>query len=149
MEPIQILDHLIEICVDSESRYRSAAGDVGKAYLEQFFNQQAASRKRNADELDLERKRIGGEGDESGTVAGLLDRAAMDFNVIMSMGMGDTGVVEWCRKDAQSAIDEYEKALAQELPLSARAAVTFQLTQNRSTLASLEKVLRSYGGPRS
>jgi uncharacterized protein (TIGR02284 family) len=147
MEPIQILDHLIEICVDSESRYRSAAGDVGKADLEQFFNQQAASRKRNADELDLERKRIGGEGDESGTFAGLLDRAAMDFNVIMSMG--DTGVVEWCRKDAQSAIDEYEKALAQELPLSARAAVTFQLTQNRSTLASLEKVLRSYGGPRS
>jgi len=65
------------------------------------------------------------------------------------MSMGDTGVVEWCRKDAQSAIDEYEKALAQELPLSARAAVTFQLTQNRSTLASLEKVLRSYGGPRS
>ena len=147
MEPIQILDHLIEICVDSESRYRSAAGDVGKADLEQFFNQQAASRKRNADELDVERKRLGGDGDELGTFAGLFDRTAMDFNVIMSMG--DTGVVEWCREDAQSAIDEYVKALAQELPLSARAAVILQLIQHRSMLASLEKVLRSYGGPRS
>jgi uncharacterized protein (TIGR02284 family) len=147
MEPIQILDHLIEICVDSESRYRSAVGDVGKADLEKFFNQQAASRKRNADELDFERNRIGGEGDESSTFAGLLDVAAMDFNVIMSIA--DTGVVEWCLTDAQSAIDEYVKALAQELPLSARAAVILQLIQNRSTLASLEKVLRSYGGPRS
>jgi|HubBroStandDraft_1064217.scaffolds.fasta_scaffold73432_2 uncharacterized protein (TIGR02284 family) len=147
MEPIQILDHLIEICVDSESRYRSAAGDVGKADVEQFFNQQAASCKRNADELDVERKRLGGDGDESGTFAGLFDRTAMDFNVIMSMG--DTGVVEWCREDAQSAIDEYVKALAQELPLSARAAIILQLIQHRSTLASLEKVLRSYGGPRS
>ena len=147
MEPIQILDHLIEICVDSESRYRSAAGDVGKADVEQFFNQQAASCKRNADELDVERKRLGGDGDESGTFAGLFDRTAMDFNVIMSMG--DTGVVEWCREDAQSAIDEYVKALTHELPLSARAAVILQLIQHRSTLASLEKVLRSYGGPRS
>ena len=147
MEPIQILDHLIEICVDSENRYRSAAGDVGKADLEQFFNQQAASCKRNADELDVERKRLGGGGDESDTFAGLFDRTAMDFNVIMSMG--DTGVVEWCREDAQSAIDEYVKALTQELPLSARAAVILQLIQHRSTLASLEKVLRSYGGPRS
>jgi uncharacterized protein (TIGR02284 family) len=147
MEPIQILDHLIEICVDSENRYRSAADDVGKADVEQFFNQQAASCKRNADELDVERKRLGGDGDESGTFAGLFDRTAMDFNVIMSMG--DTGVVEWCREDAQSAIDEYVKALAQELPLSARAAVILQLIQHRSTLASLEKVLRSYGGPRS
>src|ERR1700734_4231473 len=147
MEPIQILDHLIEICVDSESRYRSAAGDVGKADVEQFFNQQAASCKRNADELDVERKRLGGDGDESGTFAGLFDRTAMDFNVIMSMG--DTGVVEWCREEAQSAIDETVKALAREVPLLARAAVILQLIQHRSTLASLEKVLRSYGGPRS
>jgi len=147
MNPIEVLDHLIEICIDSEDRYRSAARDVGKANLEQFFNQQAAARKRNADELDLERKRLGGGGEESGTVSGFMDRAAMDFNVIMSMG--DTGVVEWCRKDAQSAIDEYQKALTEQLPLTARAAVTWQLTQNRATLASLEKVLRTYGGPRS
>ncbi len=147
MKPIEVLDHLIEICIDSEDRYRSAASDVGKANLEQFFNQQAAARKHNADDLDLERKRLGGVGEESGTFSGFVDRAAMDFNVIMSMG--DTGVVEWCRKDAQSAIDEYEKALAEELPLTARAAVTLQQVQNRATLASLEKVLRTFGGPRS
>jgi len=147
MQPLEILDHLIEICVDSENRYRSAAGDVGKANLEQFFNRQAGARKRNADELDVERKRLGGSGDESGTLFGFFDRAAIDFNVVMSMG--DTGVVEWCREDAQSAINEYEKALAEQLPLSARAAVAWQLAENRATLASLEKVLRTYGGPRS
>src|ERR1022692_2951177 len=111
MKPLEILDHLIEICIDSENRYRSAASDVGKANLEQFFNQQAGARKRNADELDVERKRLGGSGDESGTLFGFFDRAAMDFNVVMSMG--DTGVVEWCRKDAEAAAKEYRTALAE------------------------------------
>ena len=56
----EILDHLIEVCVDSEKRYRSAANDVGKVKLEQFFNQQADARKRSADELAVERQRLGG-----------------------------------------------------------------------------------------
>ena len=93
MTTTETLDHLIKACIDSEKRYRSAANDVGKAKLEQFFNQQADARKRSADELSFERQRVGGgNGEESGTWSGLADRAAMDFSVVMSMG--DTGVVD-------------------------------------------------------
>jgi uncharacterized protein (TIGR02284 family) len=147
MTTAEILDHLIEVCVDSEKRYRSAANDVGKAKLEQFFNQQAEARKRSADELAVERKRIGGNGDESGTLAGLVDRAAMDFSVVMSMG--DTGVVNWCREDEEKVIAEYEKALANNFVPATRKKIEDQLAQSRATLASLEKVLEAYGGPRS
>jgi uncharacterized protein (TIGR02284 family) len=142
-----ILDNLIEVCVDSEKRYRSAANDVGKAKLEQFFNQQADARKRSADELAVERKRLGGNGDESGTLGGLVDRAAMDFSVVMSMG--DTGVVDWCREDEEKVIAEYEKALEHDLLPATRKKIEDQLAQSRATLASLEKVLKAYGGPRS
>jgi len=143
----EILDRLIEVCIDSEKRYRSAANDVGKAKLEQFFNQQANARKRSADELAVERQRLGGNGDESGTLGGLVDRAAMDFSVVMSMG--DTGVVDWCREDEEKVIAEYEKVLAHDFLPATRKKIEDQLAQSRATLASLEKVLKAYGGPRS
>ena len=147
MTTSETLDHLIEVCVDSEKRYRSAANDVGKAKLEQFFNQQADARKRAAHELNAERQQSGGNGEESGTWSGLADRAAMDFSVIMSMG--DTGVVDWCRDDEQKVIAEYETALRRDFPPPARKTIERQLAQSRETLANLEKVLTVYGGPRS
>jgi uncharacterized protein (TIGR02284 family) len=151
MTSLESLDNLVKICVDSAERYRRAAADVGKEKLVQFFQGQEAVRRRHADELNLERKRLGGEGErpgkESGSVAGFLDRAEMDLNVVMSMG--DTGVVEWCLEDAKEVIAAYEKALQQDFPATARATLDRQLSENRATLASLEKILQPYGHPRS
>jgi uncharacterized protein (TIGR02284 family) len=147
MNLAQILDHLIDVCTDSEKRYHHASLDVGKAYLERFFNEQSARRRRAADQLRIERARLGPDGNEAGTLRGLVDRAAMDFNVIMSMG--DTGVVEWCRKDAQAVIDEYRAALAQDLPPHLRNMLERQLNDVRDAAAGLEHVLETYGGARS
>ena len=141
------LDRLISVSVDSAKRYHHAALDVGKEYLARFFNQQSNLRKRHADELQLERKKLGINGDESGSVAGALDTAAMDFSVVMSMG--DTGVVDWCRKDAESAAQEYQQALAENPAPQLRSIMERQLGEIRATVANLEKVLREYGGPRS
>ena len=147
MTKLETLDHLVKICVDSAERYRRAAADVSKEKLVQFFQQQEAARRRDADELNLERERRGGEGEksgkESGSVGGFIDRTAMDLSVAMSKG--DTGVVDWCRQDV---IAEYEKAL-READGTARATLERQLAENRATLAALEKVLLPYGGARS
>jgi len=97
MNNIETLDSLVKICIDSAERYRRAAADVGKEKLVEFFDRQQAARRRDADELNLERVRIGGDGEkagkESGSVGGFIDRTAMDLSVAMSKG--DTGVVEW------------------------------------------------------
>jgi uncharacterized protein (TIGR02284 family) len=147
MYPEPILDQLITSCIDSQKRYHHAALDVGKEYLSRFFNQQSEARKHAADELQAQRERLGGKAQESGSVAGLLDRTAMDFNVVMSMG--DTGVVEWCRKDAEVASAEYGKALAANPPPEIRSILERQLSEVRATVHSLESVLREYGGPKS
>jgi uncharacterized protein (TIGR02284 family) len=141
------LDRIIETCIDSQKRYEHAAGDVGKDYLERFFRQQAAIRKQAAAELMAQRNRLGNPGEQSGSFAGTLDRAAMDVSVAMSMG--DTGVVEWCRKDAERANAEYEKALRGDLPAELRPLIEKMIQQNRDTIAELEHVLKVYGGPRS
>ena len=70
----------------------------------------------------------------------------MDLSVVMSKG--DTGVVEWCREDALKVSAEYEKAL-RDIDSTSRALLERQLAENRATLASLDKVLKPYGHPRS
>jgi uncharacterized protein (TIGR02284 family) len=150
MNNIETLDSLVKICIDSAERYRRAAADVGKEKLVQFFDRQQAARRRDADELNLERVRIGGDGEkagkESGSVGGFIDRTAMDLSVAMSKG--DTGVVEWCRQDAVDVISAYEKAVP-EFTGTARATLERQLVENRASLAALENVLKPYGHPRS
>lgn len=147
MTSSEVLDRLIAVCVDSEKRYLHAADDVGKQEFEQLLNRQAQARHRDAAELERYRTGTNGASRESGTFAGMVDRIAMDFNVAMSMG--DTGVVDWCKQDLKAVIGEYEKALSENLPAEALAAVTRQLAGNRAALVELDDVLRAYGGPRS
>ncbi len=151
MTKLEFLDNLIKTCVDSAERYRRAAADVGKEKLVQFFDRLQTVRRRDADELNLERKRMGGQGEqsgkESGSVAGFIDRTEMDLNVAMSMG--DTGVVQWCLEDARDVIAEYEKALRLDFSAATRSALERQLSTNQATLAALEKVMKPYGHPRS
>ena len=147
MKEIEIVDRLISICVDSQKRYEHAAGDVGRADLEQFFKRQAQARKRAASELQRQRTGLNGEHKENGSWAGAVDRAAMDFSVVMSMG--DSGVVEWCRKDSEEVITEYRTALAANLSPRVREVVERQLREAQTTMTALEEVLREYGGPRS
>jgi uncharacterized protein (TIGR02284 family) len=147
MNPEPYLDRLISVCVDSQKRYEHAALDVGKEYLTRFFNQQAGARQRAAGELQAQRERLGSTATASGSVAGMIDRTAMDFNVVMSMG--DTGVVEWCRKDAEAASSEYASALAEDLSPEIRSLLERQMGEIRNTVGGLEGVLREYGGPKS
>jgi uncharacterized protein (TIGR02284 family) len=147
---LELLNSLVKTCIDSAEEYRRAAADVGKEKLVQFFKRQEAARRRDADELNLERAQMGGEaeksGKESGSLGGFFDRSALDLSVVMSKG--DTGVVDWCRQDVKDVIAEYEKALSQ-FNGSIRTKLERQLAENRETLAALEKVLRPYGMPRS
>jgi uncharacterized protein (TIGR02284 family) len=147
---LEWLDKLTKTCVDSAEEYRHAAADVGKEKLVQFFKSQEAARRRDADELNFERRQMGGEaeksGQESGSAGGFIDRTALDLSVVMSKG--DTGVVDWCRQDAKDVIAEYEKAIP-DFTGRARDTLERQLAENRATLTALEDVLRPYGRPRS
>jgi uncharacterized protein (TIGR02284 family) len=147
MTPIEIVDRMVSVCVDSEKRYRHAANDVSRDDLEAFFYRQADLRKSAADELQAERTRMGVVKDESGTFGGVLDRIEMDLSVVLSKG--DSGVVDWCRQDAQETASEYEKALRETLPATLRPILERQLGMVRDTISELERVLKTYGGPRS
>ncbi|HLI81527.1 MAG TPA: PA2169 family four-helix-bundle protein [Candidatus Binataceae bacterium] len=143
----EMLDRLISVAVDSEQRYRHANLDVSRERLGRFFTAKADERKRMADELEAQRERLGIHKSEHGSFGGVLKRIEMEINVQMSMG--DTGVVDWCRKEAEDVIEEYQKALAQDLPAQLRTIVERQLAEVRRTVQSMDQELALYGGPRS
>jgi uncharacterized protein (TIGR02284 family) len=147
MTPVETLDRLVSLAKDGEKRYHHAALDVGKEYLEEFFNKQSAERKRFADELFQWRQRLAGDGKEHGSIAGTLETAAMDFSVVMSKG--DTGIVEWCKEDAEKAIKEYRAALNQPLPPELKQLINQHIGVVEKTVSALQSVLSEYGGPRS
>jgi len=141
------LDRLISVAVDSENRYRHANLDVSRERVARFFAAKADSRKKMADELEAEREKLGIHKREHGTLGGVLKRIEMEINVQMSMG--DTGIVEWCRKEADDVIDEYQKALSHDLPPSLRTIVQRQRDEIALTTREMDKELALYGGPRS
>ncbi|HVN27819.1 MAG TPA: PA2169 family four-helix-bundle protein [Candidatus Binataceae bacterium] len=143
----EILDRLISVCVDSEHRYRHAYLDVSRERVSRFFEAKAEERKRMADELEAMREQLGVHKREHGTLGGVLKRIEMEINVQMSMG--DTGVVDWCRKEAEDVIEEYENALRQNLPPLLDDVVKRQLAEIRRTVRSMDEELARYGGPRS
>jgi uncharacterized protein (TIGR02284 family) len=144
---VETLDRLISVAVDSENRYRHANLDVSRERVSRFFAAKADSRKKMADELEAEREKLGIHKREHGTLGGVLKRIEMEINVEMSMG--DTGVVNWCRKEADDVIDEYQKALSVDLPPTLRAIVQRQRDEISRTVREMDKELALYGGPRS
>ncbi len=144
---VEVLEQLIAVCIDSEERYRHAARDVSRADLESFFNLQAEVCRRAAGELQARCRRLGIVEDESGTLAGLVDRTAMDLSVVMSMG--DSGLVDWCRKDAARVMADYKRALAETLPGDLRRLLESQLRETRMSLDSLDQILQTYSGANS
>jgi uncharacterized protein (TIGR02284 family) len=147
LSPASILDRLSSICLDSQKRYQHAALDVGREYLARFFNLQAETRQRAAEDLQVQRKRLGSTKPASGCVTSLIDRTAMDFHAAMSMG--DSGVIEWCRKDAEAVGVEYSCALGENLSPEIRGLLERQVGEIRNTVGALEGVLCEHGGPKS
>ena len=147
MDTRKILERLIAVDVDSEKRFRHAAGDVERANFEHFFNQQAEQRHRFVLELEGLQQRMGFDRTDDGTLAGFIDREALDFSVAMSKG--DTGVLEWCRRDDEEIIGEYEKALDAKPPAELRQVIERQLHDVRAAVVTEADVLRLFGGPRS
>jgi uncharacterized protein (TIGR02284 family) len=147
MNATEILNSLVPVCIDSERGYRHAAKDVGSANFESFFIRQAESRKRFGAELEVEGRRLGIDRNDAGSFLGFLDREFMDFSVAMSKG--DTGIVEWCRKDDEAVIRAYEQALTESPPRDLRTIIERQLLEIRRAVAKEEAVLRLFGGPRS
>jgi uncharacterized protein (TIGR02284 family) len=112
---ISVIESLIETCKDGQKGYQDAASHVKRSDLKTYFNEQSLERAGFAGELEAELIRLGKPDKKvSGSVSAKLHRAWIDTKV--SMGAGDTAILESVEAGEDNAKESYQKAVTGDLP---------------------------------
>jgi uncharacterized protein (TIGR02284 family) len=106
-ETIAELNKLIETCKDGELGYRAAAADVRNTELETVFAEYAQQRGQFARDLHHEVERLGGDAENSGSIAGKLLRGWMDLKSALSSGSA-AAIIATCESGEEVAVAAFK-----------------------------------------
>ncbi|MDT7778099.1 MAG: hypothetical protein QOC99_611 [Acidobacteriota bacterium] len=124
-EVISTLNNLIETCRDGQNGFQTAADGVKNAELKQLFQQYSRQRAGFVGELQSEVRRLGGDPENSGSVAASLHRGWIDIKAAVT-GDDDSAVVSEAERGEDSAVSNYRAALGVDLPANVRSMVERQ-----------------------
>jgi uncharacterized protein (TIGR02284 family) len=144
---ISTLNNLIETCKDGERGFKTAADGLTAPDIKNRFLQYSRERAQMTSELQAEVRRLGGDPERSGSMAGALHRGWLDIKSIVT-GKDDHAIVAEAERGEDVAKNAYESALQEPLPASARLLVQQQAMKVRQahddvrSLRDREKVTR-------
>lgn len=122
------LNNLIETCKDGEEGFREAAEHIQRQDLRSIFNEYSRQRTQFASELQNLVSRIGGDPEHRGSVAASLHRGWMNLKSAIT-GRDDNAILSECERGEDSAVRNYQDALAHDLPSDIRSVVEEQYRQ--------------------
>ncbi len=122
---IGILNQLIEVSKDGEAGFRACSDDAKDPGLKSYFEECAARCRASAQGLGDEVTRLGGQAEDSGSVAGAVHRVFVNLKAVLATN-DDLAVLEECERGEDVALRAYTQALDEPLPDSARALVQSQ-----------------------
>jgi uncharacterized protein (TIGR02284 family) len=125
---ISTLNNLIETCKDGQNGFQTAADGVKNSELKTLFNTYAKQRAQFAGDLQSEVRRLGGDPEKSGSVAATLHRGWINIKSTVT-GEDESAVLAECERGEDSAVSNYQDALAANLPANVRDVVQRQFTQ--------------------
>ena len=125
-EVIDTLNTLIETSRDGESGFTACADDAKDASLRAYFTLCATRCREAVHTLEQLVIHHGGKPEQSGSVAGSLNRAWLNLRAAMSSN-SDLAVLDECERGEDAAIKAYRHALEKDLPADVRPVVKSQL----------------------
>ena len=125
---ISTLNNLIETCKDGQNGFQTAVDGVKNSELKTLFNTYAQQRAQFAGDLQAEVRRLGGDPEKSGSVAATLHRGWINIKSTVT-GEDESAVLAECERGEDSAVSNYQDALAANLPANVRDVVQRQFTQ--------------------
>jgi len=126
---ISTLNNLIETCKDGQNGFQTAAEGVKRSDLKSLFAEYALQRSKFAGELQTEVTRLGGDPENTGSVAATLHRGWINIKSAVT-GADENAVIAECERGEDSAVSNYQDALGdQNLPADIRSIVERQYTQ--------------------
>ena len=135
-EVVSVLNDLIETCEDGIHGFQTASDAVANPTAKSLFTSRLPNIQRGASELKAEVRRLGGDPDERGTIAGDVHRAWINLKSAVT-GKNEEAIVMECERGEEHAAHVYEDALQKDLPYDTRAIVE---RQYRGVIENLERV---------
>lgn len=140
-EVISTLNNLIETCRDGQNGFQTAAAGVESSELKTLFHTYSQQRASFVGELQDEVRRLGGDPEDTGSVAATLHRGWINLKSAVT-GKDDAAVVTECERGEDSAVANYRDALSTDLPANVRSAVERQfgeVKQAHDRVRAIEK----------
>ena len=144
-EVVSILNDLIETCENGIHGFRTASEAVKDPTAKALFSSRLPNIQRGESELNAEVRRLGGDPEDRGTIAGALHRGWIDLKAAVT-GKNEEAIVMECERGEEHAAHVYEDALQKDLPIDTRAIVE---RQYRGVVENLERVRALSGSPAS
>lgn len=135
-EVVSILNELIETCENGTHGFKTASDAVENPAAKALFASRLPNIMRGESELKAEVRRLGGDPDTRGTIAGAIHRGWIDLKAAVT-GKNEEAIVMECERGEEHAAHAYEEALQKDLPFDTRAIVE---RQYRGVVENLERV---------
>jgi uncharacterized protein (TIGR02284 family) len=144
---ISVLNNLIETCKDGQLGFKTAAEGLKSADIKSTFLEYSRQRAEMVRELQSEVRRLGGDPEKAGSVAGAMHRGWLDIKSVVT-GKDDHAIVAEAERGEDVAKSAYENALKEALPGTAQNVVQQQAAKVRQAhdhvrdLRDREKITR-------
>src|SRR5881394_4589533 len=145
-EIISVLDELIETLRDGQQGFRQAAESVSDTKLKSLFRDYSDQRSRFVTALQTEARKFGEkEPDNDSSAAGALHRGWINLKSTVTGG-NEHAILAECERGEDSAVEEYKKALDDDLSPAARELVSRQFAEIKAAhdrIRSLRNAIKS------
>ncbi|HEX8457593.1 MAG TPA: PA2169 family four-helix-bundle protein [Pyrinomonadaceae bacterium] len=148
---ISVLNNLIETCKDGQNGFQTAAEGIERSDIKSLFYEYSQQRAQFAGELQQEVRRLGGDPEQSGSVAATLHRGWINIKSAVT-GADENAILAECERGEDSAVSNYKDALEDtHLPADLRAVIERQYAQVREAhdrIRNLERATDASGTTR-
>lgn len=143
-EVISTLNGLIETCRDGQNGFKAAAEGVQNSELKSLFYTYSQQRAQFVGQLQDEVRRLGGDPENTGSVAASLHRGWIDIKSAVTGG-DDASIITECERGEDSAVKTYSDALGKDLPAGVRPVVERQFAAVREAHDRIRALERASG----
>jgi uncharacterized protein (TIGR02284 family) len=143
-EVISTLNDLIETCRDGQNGFKAAAEGVRDSELKSLFYTYSQQRAQFVGQLQDEVRRLGGDPENTGSVAASLHRGWIDIKSAVTGG-DDASIINECERGEDSAVKTYGDALGKDLPAGVRPVVERQFAAVREAHDQVRALERASG----
>src|SRR6266850_7123114 len=127
-ETTSVLDDLIQTLKDGQEGFKQASEAVRDPQLKSLFTEYSQQRSRFATDLQSQVRNLGEKPETDSSAAGALHRGWINLKSVVTGG-DDHAILAECERGEDSAVEEYKKALDDDLSPAARELVSLQFPE--------------------